>query len=101
MLKSVLAFGTIAFVTVGGAASASAHDAPQVRHELRERGYYRIQFLVNRAPFQVNACRYGDRYHLHVDWYGRVTERVRIGECQGQGWPRNWRRPFRGYRYNR
>ena len=72
MQKSVLAFGTIAFVTVGGAASASAHDAPQVRYELRERGYYQIQFLVNQAPFQVNACRYGDRYHLNVDWYGRV-----------------------------
>ena len=55
---------------------ASAHDASEVGRELRSRGFYEIEFLVAAPPhFQVNACRAGERFHLHVNYYGTVTER--------------------------
>ena len=84
---------------------ASAHDAYQVRHELQERGYYGIRFLVAEPPrFQVNACRGGERFHLHVNFYGRVTERDAIGPCRPHGWSSRrddddyrWRRRDRDY----
>ena len=65
----------------GGATVASAHDISQAQQELRARGYTKIQFLVDEAPFQVNACQGRTRYHLHVDFYGRITERTTVGEC--------------------
>jgi hypothetical protein len=94
MQKSLLTAVGFAVATVGLSNAASAHDARQVRDELRDRGYYQIQFIVDEAPFQVNACRGDERYHLHVDWYGHVTERSAIGECH-----RPWWRRF-GHRYN-
>ena len=78
---------------------AAAHEATQVRHELRLRGYYDIRFLVAEAPeFQANACRHGERFHLHVDFYGRITERASIGPCRAE-----WREggSDRSYGYNR
>src|SRR6478672_11121192 len=84
------------------AGPASAHDAGQVRYELQARGYYNIRFLVPEPPFQVNACRDGVRFHLHVDYYGRVTERVGVGACHA--WSRapydadyRWTRRYRDY----
>ena len=62
---------------------AGAHEANQVQHELRQQGYYNIQFIVAEPPFQANACRDGERFHLHVDFYGRVTERSSVGRCRG------------------
>ena len=84
--------------------AASAHDAHQLRHELQARGYYSIRFLVPEAPFQVNACRRDTRFHLHVDWYGRITERVATGPCRSH-WSSGyddqdsyqWRRSHRSY----
>ena len=80
MLKGLCA-GT-ALCALGLATSpASAHDTDQLRHELHERGYTNIRLLVPEPPFQVNACRDGVRFHLHVDYYGRITERVGLGPC--------------------
>ncbi len=93
MLKSVLASGIVSLGAISWTTAVSAHDASQVQYELRERGYYQIEFLTDEAPFQVNACRDGERYHLHVDWYGQIRERVRIGSCQEQ-----WSRGRRYYR---
>ena len=84
--------------------AASAHDAHQLRHELQARGYHSIRFIVPEAPFQVNACRGETRFHLHVDWYGRITERVAIGPCRSH-WRSGendedgyqWRRSYRSY----
>ena len=96
------------------ATAVSAHDAHQLRDELQARGYYSIRFLVPEAPFQVNACRGETRFHLHADWYGRITERVAMGPCklrwrsgdedqEGYQWRRSDRRgydnfPYRPYR---
>ena len=101
MLKALCA--AAALCIMGFATSpASAHDADEVRYELHQRGYYNIRFLVPEPPFQVNACRDGVRFHLHVDYYGRVTERVGLGPCHT--WSRApyddgnaSRRRYRGY----
>ena len=81
-MRKFAAIGAAAFAALSLPSNANAHEAPQVRYELREQGYSQIQFLVAEAPFQVNACRGGLRYHLHIDWYGHVTERTPIGECR-------------------
>ncbi len=76
---------------------AAAHEADQVRHELRLRGFYDIRFLVAEAPdFQANACRDGERFHLHMDYYGRITERAPIGPCRAEWSDRSGERSY-GY----
>ena len=73
------------------------HTTSQVRYELRERGFYNLQFIEDEAPFQVNACRDGERFHLHIDWYGRITEQSPLGPC-GDSWRRrSWRRSYDDY----
>lgn len=97
MSKTLIGVVSISLTTLGWATAASAHDASQVRRELRERGYYQIQFIEDEAPFQVNAYRDGERFHLHIDWYGQVTERTPLGPCGGSWWRRGWRRSYEGY----
>lgn len=96
MLRSFVVSGLAAIAAISASTVSYAHGSSQVRYELREQGYSNLQFIVDEAPFQVNACRDGQRYHLHVDWYGRITERAYIGQCQQQ-WSRAWRRPYRSY----
>jgi hypothetical protein len=96
MHKSIFSSAVAVLAAVGTSTAASAHDASQVRYELRQQGYSNLEFIVDEAPFQVNACRDNERFHLHVDWYGRITERAYIGECRQQ-WSRAWRRPYRSY----
>lgn len=75
---------SLALLVMGMTAPVIAHESDQVRQELRQRGYYNIHFLVAEPPdFQADACRDGERYHLHVDFYGRITERVPVGPCRG------------------
>ena len=95
MHKSLIATASISLSTLGWATAANAHGAGQVREELRGAGYYQIQFIEDEAPFQVNACRGGERYHLHIDWYGQITERSPTGECRERRWSQAWRRPDR------
>ena len=60
-----------------GPTRPARHDAYQVRHELQERGYYSIRFVGARPPhFRVKACRGGERFVLHVNFYGRRRNRT-------------------------
>ena len=88
MLKSLIGASVLGLTAVSGATIASAHDSSQVRYELRQQGYSQIQLIVDEAPFQVNTCRDGTRYHLHVGWYGHITERAPIGVCRERRWLR-------------
>lgn len=97
MLKSILPSIGIAAAAMVLPMTADAHDSSQVRYELRQQGYTQLQFIVDEAPFQVNACRDGERYHLHVNWYGNITERARVGECGRQWSAQPWRRSYRSY----
>jgi hypothetical protein len=61
--------------------SASAHGVGKVRRELSEQGFDQLEFSRTRPPFKLDACRGGERFHLHVDFYGKITEQTRIGSC--------------------
>ena len=94
-LCAISALAALAFT----AGTASAHDAYEVRYELQQRGYYSIRFLDAQPPhFQVNACRGGERFHLHVNFYGRITERDAIGPCHRHWW--SWWRDNDDYRWS-
>jgi len=81
-----------------GPTRPARHDAYQVRHELQERGYYSIRFVGARPPhFRVKACRGGERFVLHVNFYGRITERDAIGPCHRHWW--SWRHDSDDYRW--
>jgi len=96
MSRTLSAIGAFTALTMM-AGPASARDAYQVRHELQERGYYSIRFVDARPPhFRVNACRGGERFVLHVSFYGRITERDAIGPCHRYWW--SWRRDNDNYR---
>ena len=97
MSKTLFTISALTLLTFA-AGPASAHNAYQVRQELQQRGYYSIRFLRAEPPhFQVNACRGGERFHLHVNFYGRVTERDAIGPCHRRWW--SWRDDNDGYRW--
>jgi len=62
------------------------HDAAQVVDELRAKGYYRIVVTDPYLPkIQINACKDGNRWHLHANYYGDIYHRDLIGPCNGYG----------------
>ena len=95
MFKTTLAAAAVLSATL--AAPAFAHTPGEVHHQLRHRGYYNINFIVAHPPqYQVNACRDGGRFHLHINFYGDVTERSYIGRCHR--YDADYGRRYEGYR---
>lgn len=81
------------------AVQAEAHSPQAVRYKLRDSGYSRIRFTDRVLPiYQLNACRGGRRFHLHVNYYGEVVRRYSIGWCSNA---RRYRRDYTGGRYRR
>lgn len=60
---------------------AQSHGVAKVRKELSEQGYVDLEFQRTRPPFKLDACKDGTIYHLHVDFYGKITEKTAIGDC--------------------
>lgn len=58
------------------------HGVAKVRKELTEQGYVDLEFQRTRPPFKLDACKDGTIYHLHVDFYGKITEKKAIGDCR-------------------
>ena len=58
-----------------------AHDIDEVRSELRKQGFDQLDFQRTKPPFKLDACRGGERFHLHVDYYGKIIEQTSIGSC--------------------
>lgn len=83
MLKRfALGLSTAVLASVALTSIASAHTPHDVRHKLQDRGYYNINFTDRVLPtYQLNACKRHKRFHLHVNYYGEVTRRRRIGWC--------------------
>jgi hypothetical protein len=63
---------------------AYAHGVERVRRELTQLGYEQLEFQRTKPPFKLDACRDGQRYHLHVDFYGKLTEQTLLGPCNGE-----------------
>jgi tetratricopeptide (TPR) repeat protein len=73
--------GILTVSTIGAAGPVCAHGVERVRRELREQGFEQLEFQKTKPPFKLDACRDGERYHLHVDYYGKITEKTAIGPC--------------------
>ena len=71
-------------LTLYCAAPASSHGTKQVSRELKEQGFEQLEFQRTKPPFKLDACRDGQRYHLHVDYYGKLTEQTLLGPCDGE-----------------
>ncbi len=86
-LRASLAAGALVLVAWDWATPAYAHGVDRVRRELIEQGYEQLKFSRTSPPFKLDACRGGQRLHLHVDYYGKVTEETAIGQCGKSGSP--------------
>lgn len=83
MSKVVQLAGALAAVTLTSVTAANAHSPHDVVHILRDHGYTEIEFADPSPPnYMANACKNGIRFHFHVDYYGEVTERRKIGYCE-------------------
>ena len=81
-MKFLLLVLSVVSVASLGAAPANAHSPQAVRYKLQDHGYSRIRFTDRVLPiYQLNACRRGRRFHMHVNYYGEVVRRERIGYC--------------------
>ena len=82
-MRESFAVGALIFAAFTWAAPVWAHNTEEVRRALREQGYDQLEFQRTKPPFKLDACRGGERFHLHVDYYGKITEQTSIGSCGG------------------
>lgn len=82
-MRARFAIEALIFAAFTWAAPVCAHNTEEVRRSLREQGYDQLQFSRTKPPFKLDACRGGERFHLHVDYYGKITEQTSIGSCGG------------------
>lgn len=78
----IILLGILASVT-----SVDAHKAEQVRRELQAQGYDQIEFKRKKVPFWIDACLGAELFHLHVDYYGKITKKTATGPCPGRESP--------------
>lgn len=56
---------------------------PQIRRQLRNRGYYRINYTDRRLPvYKARACKNGKRFNMRINRWGGIMWRKRIGWCR-------------------
>jgi hypothetical protein len=79
------------------------HSFYEAKHKLRDLGYYAIQTERTSVPYSFIACKRGQRYHIHVDYYGDLVQVDEAGSCQDYRARYYEPRPqYEGrYRYNR
>ena len=60
---------------VSGSSLASAHSGYEARDKLSALGYYDIRTeRISSLPYSFTGCKRGTRYHIHVDYYGELTQ---------------------------
>lgn len=99
---------TLAFLA-GGSSLASAHSGYEARDKLSALGYHDIRTeRISTPPYSFTGCKHGTRYHIHVDYYGELTDVDEVGRCGGYERdqsryeePRRYRRYNNYNRYNR
>lgn len=62
-----------------------AHSVYEAKHKLHYLGYYAIQIERASEPYSFLACKRGQRYHLHVDYYGDIVQADQAGSCETYG----------------
>ena len=90
--RTQLAIGAFALLSAG-TSGASAHDLYEARESLADRGFYNIHVERASLPYSFLACKRGQRFHVHVGYYGEIQELDPIGYCGGYG----FRSRYSGY----
>ena len=57
------------------------HSFYEAKHKLRDLGYYAIQTERSTPPYSFVACKRGQRYHVHIDYYGDLVQVDEAGAC--------------------
>ena len=58
------------------------HSLGEAERSLYALGYYDVRVERTNLPYSFNACKRGRRYHIHVDYYGTLTQVDKIGSCE-------------------
>lgn len=82
--RAILRSAILVFVLADFATAALAHGAKKIRSTLEDQGYEQIEIKGKSSPFDVHACHNGERFQLHFDYYGKMTEETLLGPCDGQ-----------------
>ncbi len=82
--RASLAAAALVVFALGWTTPASAHGVDRVRRELTDQGFEQLEFQRTKPPFKLDACRDGQRYQLHVDFYGKLMEQTLLGPCDGE-----------------
>jgi len=80
-MRARFAVEALLFIAFAWATSALAHDIGEVRDALTQQGFDQLEFSRTKPPFKLDACRGGERFHLHVDFYGKILEQTPFGSC--------------------
>lgn len=74
-----------------------AHSFQSARYKLGRLGYYSIQTERSTPPYSFVACKRGQRYHIHVDYFGDLTQVDGAGNCRDYDSEYRDDRPRYGY----
>lgn len=90
------AAGTLALL-LASTTQVSAHSLGEARHKLYRLGYYAIEVERASLPYSFTACKRGQRYHIHVNWYGDLEQVDPIGDCRSYEYGHGYRSYGRRY----
>ena len=77
-----------------GAGGRKGLTPPQVRRDLRDRGFEEIRFLDRDLPVYVaTACKNRVRFKLRMNRWAKVQKKTRVGRCGSRRAPRSPREP--------
>lgn len=75
------ALGGLALVACS--ANANAHTVDDAYGKLHRHGYYDIRVQRASEPYSFIACKRGQRYHIHINYYGDFEQVDQVGYCGG------------------
>ena len=58
------------------------HSLHEAKHTLYRLGYYDVRVERASLPYSFTACKRGERYHIHVDYYGSLVQVDEVGACR-------------------
>jgi hypothetical protein len=88
-----------------GTLVGKVHTLYEAKQTLYGLGYYDVRVERASLPYSFIACKRGERYHIHVNYYGDLVQVDEIGGCRAYDdddyddgyWDRRYR--YRSYDY--
>lgn len=82
----------------GQARVYKAHSVDDAYGKLHRHGYNDIRVQRASEPYSFIACKRGQRYHIHLNYYGDFEQVDQVGYC-GDRYARGYRKDDDGYDY--